>query len=70
VSVFDNGDVICESSCDFDELTRVVDNIEIADNAEEADNADALTDEYIILSEGTELREEDGIKFAYLFREL
>jgi hypothetical protein len=64
-SVWDDGDVTCESSCEYDPDIMRVSDIETAENAEDADDANALTDEFITLPDGTELRESDGITFEH-----
>lgn len=64
VSVFDDN-IVCESSCDYDNETQTVSNINDAPNADEAENADCLTDEYVVLPDGTKLRETDGVTFDY-----
>lgn len=63
-SVFD-GSVSCTSPCLFDEDARVVSDIEPAENNADAEFTHAITDEYVTLPDGTELREEDGVKFDY-----
>jgi hypothetical protein len=57
--------IVCESSCLFNPDTKVVSNIAQAKNAADADNAHALTDEFVRLKDGTELRFEDGVAFIY-----
>jgi hypothetical protein len=65
VSVWDSGDVVCESPCDYNPDTKVCTNIETAENADDAENADMLTDEFVVLPNGDELREGDGVTFDY-----
>ena len=64
VSVWDDS-LVCCSECSFNPATKEVTDIETADNADEADFADSLTDEYVELADGTQLRSEDGVSFDY-----
>ncbi len=53
ISIWDNCTLI-ETSCEFDRETNTVSNIEVA-NVDDED-IDILTDEYILLKDGTEIR--------------
>jgi hypothetical protein len=53
ISVWDDGTPI-ETSCEFDRETNTASNIESADVSEE--DIDVLTDEFVLLSDGTEIR--------------
>lgn len=64
VSVWDE-DIVCESICEYNPKTKEVTDIEDADNCEDVDNADMKTDEYVLLTDETELRESDGVTFNY-----
>ncbi len=66
VSVFDDW-IVCESACLFNIGSCRVHSIEMAENAEapELEVANAVTDEYVRLVSGIELREEDGVVFEY-----
>lgn len=65
-SVFDDS-IFCESDCEYDPKTKLVYNIEMAENAEDSavQDANALTDEFVTLPDGSELREKDGVTFEY-----
>ena len=63
VSVWDEA-VTCRSACTFDPRTRKVSEIETALNQEDAEACSARTDEYVEVN-GKQLRERDGIVFAY-----
>ncbi len=60
-STFDDS-IVCESPCLFDPQYKVCFAIGDADNSEDADDANSLTDECVILSDGTEIRD---IVFEY-----
>lgn len=61
-SVFDDS-IHYASSCDYDPKTKVVSNIEPCDDSGVKTNC--LTDEYVVLQDGTILRENDGVVFDY-----
>ncbi len=53
ISIWDDTTAI-ETSCDFDRETNRASNIEIATVDDE--DIDVLTDEYVLLNDGTEIR--------------
>ena len=65
-SVFDDS-VSCVSACQYDPVTKTVSEIEQAENGDdpEVTEANALTDEFVTLPDGTELRADDGVTFDY-----
>ena len=63
VSIFDD-DIMVESPCKYNAETKQVFAIQDG-NTDVADNADAMTDEYVVLPNRVELREEDGVHFNY-----
>ena len=63
-SVFDDC-IVCTTACDYNTKTKIVSNIEDAKNSDDAEDANSLTDEYVTLADGTELRESDGVTFEY-----
>lgn len=63
-SVFDDV-IVCTSYCRWDPHLRRVFAIDLALNADAADDANSVTDEYVTLSDGTTLRDSDGVTFDY-----
>jgi hypothetical protein len=59
-SVWDNGSTV-PSACKYDPVAKRVHSIETADVTVEG----TLEDEYVTLTDGTELREADGVVFDY-----
>jgi len=60
VSVWDDSDRV-STPCEFNPSTKVVTDIE--DSGAEPEGS--LTDEYVVLPDGTELRKKDGAVFEY-----
>lgn len=63
VSVFDD-EISVTSPCKYNVRTKTAFAIQDG-NIDVADNANAMTDEYVRLEDGTELRADDGVKFNY-----
>jgi hypothetical protein len=64
-SVFDDVDSVT-TPCKYDPRTkRVFDIRDVGDGVVILTDANSLTDEFVTLPDGTELREADGVKFDY-----